>query len=204
MWVQEFDRTAEVIKKVIDQTQADLPKDDAQQINAFLQQYYLRVSPDDLLERDIIDLRGAALAHWHMGRKRAAGENKIRIYNPRFEKHGWQSTHTIVEIIADDMPFLVDSVSMALNRHGLTIHLTIHPVMAVLRDNSGKLLEVQMGRVGDGGAPESYMHFEVDKFAEPEVLDGLVEEIAQVLVDVRKATQDWRPMRKRCSRFYPS
>ena len=42
----------------------------------------------------------------------------MRVYNPQFEEHGWQSTHTAVEIVTDDMPFLIDSVSMELNRAG--------------------------------------------------------------------------------------
>ena len=44
------------------------------------------------------------------------GQAKVRVYNPQIEQHGWQSTHTVVEVVTDDMPFLVDSVSMALNR----------------------------------------------------------------------------------------
>ena len=63
----------------------------------------------------------------------------VRVYNPQVEQHGWQSTHTVVEVVTDDMPFLVDSVSMSLNRLGLLIHITIHPVVAVRRDPEGRL-----------------------------------------------------------------
>ena len=52
----------------------------------------------------------------------------MRVFNPTIEEHGWQSTHTIVEIVNDDMPFLVDSVTMEVNRHGLTLHLIVHPI----------------------------------------------------------------------------
>ena len=58
------------------------------------------------------------------------------------EEHGWQSTHTIIEIVNDDMPFLVDSVTMEVNRHGLTLHLIIHPIVAVVRDADGTLTGV--------------------------------------------------------------
>ena len=59
---------------------------------------------------------------------------RVRAFNPTLEEHGWQSTHTIVEIVNDDMPFLVDSVAMEANRHGLTLHLIIHPILPVERD----------------------------------------------------------------------
>ena len=65
------------------------------------------------------------------------GTPKVRVYNPRFEEHGWQSTHTAVEIVTDDMPFLIDSVSMELNRRGCGVHLIIHPVLRVRRDADG-------------------------------------------------------------------
>ena len=58
---------------------------------------------------------------------------KVRIYNPRLEQHGWQSTHTIVEMVTDDMPFLIDSLGMAMDRLGWHVHLIIHPVFRVRR-----------------------------------------------------------------------
>ena len=61
----------------------------------------------------------------------AGGAPKLRVYNPRLDEHGWQSTHTVIEIVNDDMPFLVDSVTMEVNRQGLTLHLIVHPVLTV-------------------------------------------------------------------------
>ena len=70
-------------------------------------------------------------------RKREPGKARVRVFNPTIEEHGWQSTHTIIEIVNDDMPFLVDSVTMEVNRHGLTLHLIIHPLILVNRDADG-------------------------------------------------------------------
>src|SRR5207249_4476658 len=76
-----------------------------------------------------LDLKGAAAAHLAFGGKFSAGEARIRAYNPVSGQHGWHSTHTAIEIVSDDMPFLVDSVTMEVNRQGLTLHLLIHPVL---------------------------------------------------------------------------
>ena len=74
--------------------------------------------PEDLAELDPLDLYGAALAHWSFARQREPGAASVRVYNPDFEQHGWQSAHTVVEIVTDDMPFLVDSTTMELSGQG--------------------------------------------------------------------------------------
>ena len=108
-------------------------------IEDLIGRYYGQVDPEDLAQRQSADLYGAALSHWSFARKREPGRAKVRVFNPTLEEHGWQSTHTIIEIVNDDMPFLVDSVTMEANRHGLTLHLIMHPLLAVVRDADGTL-----------------------------------------------------------------
>jgi glutamate dehydrogenase len=118
------------------------------------------------------------------------------VYNPRFEEHGWQSTHTVVEVVNNDMPFLVDSTRMEINRRGFGIHLMIHPVMQVRRDDEGKLLEVlPPGSTDEDAIFESVIHVEVDRQTEPEVLEQLHDSVERVLADVHAAVEDWQEMR---------
>ncbi|MFQ5994668.1 MAG: NAD-glutamate dehydrogenase [Acidiferrobacterales bacterium] len=197
MSIQSQNRNAEIIDRLVAESVTKLPKGEVKQVETFLRHYYLLVSPEDLVKQNILDLRGAALAHWHLARQRLPGMAKVHVYNPQFEKHGWQSNHTIVEIVTDDMPFLVDSVSMALNRYGLTIHLTIHPLVKVRRNSKGKLLEVLPLGISDDAMGESFMQFQVDRQTEPEVLEAVTADIEQVIDDVRKACADWPTMRER-------
>ena len=53
-----------------------------------------------------------------------AGMPKVRVYNPEFEQHGWRTGHTVVEVVTDDMPFLVDSTTMELSGHGPTVWIS--------------------------------------------------------------------------------
>jgi glutamate dehydrogenase len=87
-------------------------------LERFVVRYFGQVDPEDLAERAPADLYGAALSHWNFARKREPGHARVRVFNPSVEDDGWQSTHTIIEIVNDDMPFLVDSVTMEVNRHG--------------------------------------------------------------------------------------
>ncbi len=76
-------------------------------------------------------------------KRRLAQELKVRVFNPLYTEHGWQSPYTVIEVITDDMPFLVDSMRMELNRMGLTIHLMIHMGgMCVVRDEQGEIINI--------------------------------------------------------------
>ena len=162
---------------------------------AFLSRYYTGTSPDDLAKRDASDLYGAAVAHLNLARRRTPGQPKIRVYNPQIEQHGWQSTHTIVEIVTDDMPFLVDSVRMVLNRRGYTSHLVVHPVLRFRRGTDGRteaLLDVDDAR--ERSIVEAVIHIEADRQTEQGVLDAITAEVRSAIHDVRVAVEDWKAM----------
>ena len=171
--------------------------EDLDLVLAFITGYYAGVSPDDLAERKADDLYGAAVAHLNLARRRAPGEPKIRVYNPRIEQHGWQSTHTIVEIVTDDMPFLVDSVRMVLNRRGYTSHLVVHPVMRFHRGEEGRIDAIRpVDEAGEGSVVEAVIRIEADRQTEQEVLDAMAAEVRSALDDVRATVEDWGGMRE--------
>src|SRR5437016_2538281 len=172
-------------------------KQDSVLIEEFARLYYAEVDPEELAARAPLDLKGAAAAHLAFGRKFSAGEARIRAYNPVSGQHGWHSTHTAIEIVSDDMPFLVDSVTMEVNRQGLTLHLLIHPVLRALRDANGELLSISQPGESSEGRLESFMHIEGDRQTDPAKLAELEAGIARVLADVRAAVEDWKPMQAR-------
>src|SRR5713226_7091338 len=172
-------------------------KQDSVLIDEFARLYYAEADPEELAAREPRDLQGAAASHLAFGRGLVTGKAKLRAYNPVREQHGWHSTHTVVEIVNDDMPFLVDSVTMEVNRQGLTLHLVIHPVLRVVRDAKGELLSIFQPNESSEGRLESFMHIEVDRQTDPAKLAELEAGIARVLADVRAAVEDWKPMQAR-------
>src|SRR5215217_7419753 len=188
----------ELLDKVVARIREQMPEDQAPQVEEFARQYYGWVEAADLEDRSPIDAYGAALSHWSFAGRREPGEWKIRVYNPHFEEHGWQSTHTIIEMVNDDMPFLVDSTRMEINRQGYAIHMIIHPVMNVRRDEEGRLLEVlPLDADEEDVISESVIHVEVDRQTEPFVLEDLKQAIQKTLADVKAAVKDWPKMRER-------
>src|SRR3954469_25095646 len=170
-----------LIETVCERVRERVRRDAAAQIEEFVRQYYKWVPPEDLVGRTTLDLYGAALAHWTFLDKRPPGTTKVRVYNPDFEQHGWQSTHTVVEIATEDMPFVVDSTIAELTRRSYGIHLLIHPVVQIRRDEEGRFLAI-----GEGEA-ESAGHFKVDRQPAPAELDALRGHLERVLAEVRAA-----------------
>src|SRR5215216_4708439 len=188
----------ELLDKVVARIREQMSEDQAPLVEEFARQYYGWVDTADLEDRSPIDAYGAALSHWSFAGRREPGEWKIRVYNPHFEEHGWQSTHTVVEMVNDDMPFLVDSTRMEINRQGYAIHMILHPVMNVRRDAEGRLLEVLPPDADEEDAiSESVIHVEVDRQTEPFVLEDLKQAIQKTLADVKAAVEDWPKMRER-------
>src|SRR5215471_8132798 len=162
----------------------------------FLRAYFHGVAEEDLAERPPGQLSRAALAHLEFGARRAPGRSLVRVFNPQMQADSFESPHTLVLTVTDDMPFLVDSLGMAFGRAELAVHLIVHPVLLVRRDRRGQLLDI-----GTNGAhaahPESWQLYEIDRVTDPAQLARLQHDLEMTLADVRIAVTDWRAMRER-------
>ncbi|WP_266383863.1 NAD-glutamate dehydrogenase [Streptomyces canus] len=172
---------------------------DSETVLAFLQRYYLHTAPEDLTGRDPVDIYGAALSHFRLGETRPQGTANVRVHTPTVEENGWTCTHTVVEVVTDDMPFLVDSVTNELTRQGRGIHVVIHPQVVVRRDLTGKLIEVltvpPVGDLPHDTHTESWIHVEIDRETDRGDLKQITADLLRVLSDVREAVEDWEKMR---------
>lgn len=196
---QKYRRTSDIKDLLVGEIVASNPKSKTissrKQIERFLRRYAGDVPVEDITGRPPALMARAAIDHLDFGGLRKKGQPLLRIFNPTEKKHGYTSLYTIIEMVNDDMPFLVDSVSAAINRQGLAIHVTVHPVLRVIRDARGRIQDIQP-ESGDGHK-ESFIRFNVDKETDQHVLNVLEHEIYKVLGDVRAAVSDWAKMRDR-------
>jgi glutamate dehydrogenase len=173
---------------------------DGPSVPTLMREYYKHAAPEDLLDRNEADLYGAVMHHLKSGLDRPQGTATVRVYTPTVDAEGWSADgHTVVEVVTDDMPFLVDSVTMALAQDEHEVHLVIHPQLVVRRDVAGRLQEV----LGDHAdvtphdlARESWMHLEVDRIPAAD-LPEVQQHLEKVLTDVREAVEDWPRMHDR-------
>ncbi|MGA5323542.1 NAD-glutamate dehydrogenase [Streptomyces seoulensis] len=178
---------------------------DSEAVLAFLQRYYLHTAPEDLADRDPVDVFGAAVSHYRLAESRPQGTANVRVHTPTVEENGWTCSHTVVEVVTDDMPFLVDSVTNELTRQGRGIHVVIHPQVVVRRDVTGKLIEVlptgPHGELPHDAHVESWIHVEIDRETDRADLKQISADLLRVLSDVREAVEDWEKMREAAVRI---
>ena len=166
------------------------------QVALFAEQFFGIISLDELTQRRLSDLAGCTLSAWRLLERFDHAQPQVRVYNPDYERHGWQSTHTAVEVLHHDLPFLVDSVRTELNRRGYSIHTLQTTVLSVRRGSKGELLEIlPKGTQGEDVLQESLMYLEIDRCANSAELNVLSKELEQVLGEVRVAVADFEPMK---------
>ncbi|GAA2214668.1 NAD-glutamate dehydrogenase [Nonomuraea monospora] len=162
---------------------------------SFLRFYYRHVAPEDLLDRNPVDVYGPAMSQRRLAEVRPQGRAVVRAYTPTLDENGWDPGHSVVEVVTDDMPFLVDSVTMELDRHDLGVHLVVHPQMRVRRDMTGRMLGRGQEDVTGQMLVESWIHIEIDRQSDPEALKAIEADLQRVLTDVRHSVEDFRKMR---------
>jgi len=166
----------------------------------YLKYYFRRVPLDDIAREAPATLATIVSNQLDFLKIRLPGQTLTRVFNPNMETDGWESQHTIIEMLNDDMPFLVDTATLTFSEMKLGVHLIVHPVMRFKRDKQGKLTAIyQKKKVGPGkkqGKAESVMHFQVDRKTRPEDLEKIGKRLKAALNDVRMAVSDWRSIEK--------
>jgi len=178
-----------------------------EELAILLHRYYRHVAHEDIAERSPSDVYGAAMSQYRLAAERPQGTASVRVFTPTVDEHGWSSGgHTVAEIVTDDMPFLVDSVTMALSQNGRSIHLVVHPQFLVRRDVTGQMTGLVDGDADVQGADdahdvirESWMHVEIDRESDREELAQIQEDLTRVLRDVREAVEDWQKMQAKAN-----
>ncbi|MFA0391134.1 NAD-glutamate dehydrogenase [Vibrio splendidus] len=162
-------------------------------VTQLAQHLFSNVSHDDLTQRNESDLYGAVVSLWHHINEKKADEISVRVFNPTVSRQGWQSTHTIVEIVVPDSPFLVDSVKMALTRLDLSSHLMLHNPTQISRSDKGSVVGVS----NNEGAFQSLFHIEVDRLSSKAEMTALKTELLDIFTDTGLVVNDWLQMVER-------
>ncbi|MFT5721522.1 MAG: glutamate dehydrogenase, partial [Motiliproteus sp.] len=183
------------IEQVKQRLAARMPLRHAEQASRLAEQYYAQSIALEIAADPHEDLYGALLCLWHSLQAREPHCPLVQVYNPNVEDQGWHTTHSVIEILTDDMPFLVASVCMELSRRDLRIHKMTHPVLRVRRDQAGKLLEIlEPDQQHPDARDEALMRIEIDQQTDSEALLQLVEAIKHILKDISLAVADWPKM----------
>ncbi len=193
----------DLLRRGVDHAEQGHPPEDRRRLADLVRDYFAHVAPADLVGNDPTDLIGLVTSHRKLAAQRDPDETKVAVYTPTVNEHGWSCGHTVVQIVADDMPFLVDSASLSITRAGHDLHLLIHPQLVVLRDDGGRLQRVvgllsdhPRGTWPEGAIAEAWITIEINRESDPAELVAIEQRAAHALSDVRAAVRDWPRMKE--------
>jgi len=191
----------QLIQDLLDYAAKKISKNELVNFGKFLISYYRSVADEEMEGRTLEELFGIAYSHWISLANRKPGEINLNVYNPNMENNGWQSRRTVIQLTQDDMPFLIDTMVMELNRLGINMHFILHTsYFRVLRTPEGLVSKVlgPEDPVEDGSVVEAPVYIEIDRQEDaPKVLKNIQKNLIKVLGDVCLAVSDYSKMRKK-------
>jgi len=188
-----------ILKNVAQLIKKKVPKDSAELVEQFANLLYSNISSLDLSNRNDSDMYGATLSLWSSLNEHTDDEPVIHVFNPSVSKNGWKSSHTIIEVIVKDMPFLVDSIRIALNRLGLSPHLMLNSPLKMVRDKNKNITKISssVDTTIKATSEETIFFIEIDRQAGKKELDAIKAELLSVVEDITLTVNDWQPMLKK-------
>jgi len=187
---------SEILEYLSNEISKRLPKTKSELLLKFIEHYYLTAPERDLKNWRLDDLYGSTLNIWEFLQAKSERTGRVRVFNPDYEKHGWQSTHTVIEVSALDMPFIVDSLRIELNRLDVTIHSITNAVFSVKRNDTGEITDfISSGKsTNETYSRESVVAIEVDRHTNQEKLELIRTSLQEVLQEVRRVVDDFSSM----------
>lgn len=180
-----------VLSQLKDRLFSELDQDTATRINDFAERFFHTSSASELAQTPLDNLYGMTLSSWEFLQSFDGTAPRVRVFNPNPEQYGWHSNHTVIQLLFKDMPFLVDSVRMELNRQQAGIHV-IHS--AVLRNHRK---DCKLQAAGGEEKAESCMYLEIDRHTDEDWMKQLGRSLAEVQLLVAAAVNDYQAMTDR-------
>ncbi|GAA0785157.1 NAD-glutamate dehydrogenase [Roseibium denhamense] len=186
-------------KQLIDAVHASLAEDDPA-LADFAAAFYDRAAAEDLVLYSAEELQGFAREAWQDFQTHDLGTHRVSLVDPAFKAKGTKARNlTVIEVVNDNMPFLVDSVMDELQDSKLEVHLVLHPIFIVERDSGGKLLSAVARKKPPKrkDRQESVIHIHVTRIESDDDRQALTNRLDRVLKNVRSVVDDFKPMQER-------
>ncbi|WP_428312374.1 NAD-glutamate dehydrogenase [Hydrocarboniphaga sp.] len=168
------------------QNRADAPPHSA----GFIRAFYDTSSIDALRLRSEDELLALAFNQLRWTQGRQTGELKLRLLRPG-ESADALAGLALVETCVDDMPYLVDTVAIAVREAGVSIDWAVHPILKLRRDAGGQIVAIGDAAAADAGAGlESWIHMEFEPLPNEAAYAALEQELNDSLADLRRAVGD--------------
>lgn len=161
----------------------------------FAECYFSRFPLDELAGRYLGDVFGGVYQWWRYIQQFDGQRPKVSLFNPKLDVEGWVCPHTVLVVQQKDMPFLVDSIRIELNRRNIAIHSIKSTVLNVVRDAKHQLLDIQSVDASEPAAQkEAFIYLEINLLTLKSELDDITQSLLSVLAELSAVVRDFQPM----------
>lgn len=181
----------ELLDALYERLTPHFPKDKQADLRVLIDNLFKHASMHDLVSYELTDLAGLVVSLWRTLQQHQSGHQQVAVFNPNVEENEWQSPHTIVTVLHEDVPFVIDSVRLTLNRLGVNIHTIFHASLGVARTKSG-----EFDSFDKNNPRELLLCIEVDRTTVAserddiaKAINGVVDEVKRVITDYPKILQ---------------
>jgi glutamate dehydrogenase len=184
-----------------------LDVDSARRLRAYARIFFETFPLQELEARQQRDIYASTYFLWTELQRLNCETPRVLVFNPSLEEHGWTSDHTVVAVIGRDMPFLLDSLRLALDRRSIPIHMLHSAVLEIERDVEGELLDFSAPDAnsddprGSSSSREAVVYLEIGRHSTQEDLASIEQDLGSVIADVSLAVEDFEAMRSKAGKL---
>ncbi|MEH6453903.1 MAG: NAD-glutamate dehydrogenase domain-containing protein, partial [Psychromonas sp.] len=148
----------DILDQVFSRLKAHFTESQQKTLQQFINKVFCDVSINDLTQMTQADIAGLTVSLWREIQDWQAPCAKIRIFNPDVEQDEWQSAHTVVSVLCRNIPFVIDTLKLILNKLNIKLHRISYSEISVTRNENNELVSLD-----DAEANELLIYFEIDK-----------------------------------------
>lgn len=171
-------------------------------IQLLAKKYFNHYPLEELVGRRLSDVFGSLYQWWQFIQQYDRQQPKVRLFNPSLAQDGWICPHTALVVLQKDMPFLVDSIRIELNRRNIAIYTIKSTVFDLVRNPNNKLVELIEGENGHAvqSLPgeknkEALIVMEISVHTDQQELEEISQSLHSILADVERVVDDYQLMR---------
>ena len=170
----------------------------AKSIKKFSRRFFETIDLLELRRSNLRDVYGGMFGAWHLLQNYDSSQARVKVFNPDYEKHGWQSPFTVIVVHCKQRSFVIDSLRMELNRRNITMHTIHNNFFTLQRDADGKLIRMADSRQqvsGDDWQREALIYIEISRHSASDKKDELAQTLQRIMAEVDTVVDDFEPMR---------
>ena len=161
----------------------------------FAEHYFSRYPMEDLVGRHLTDMFGCVYQWWRYLHKFDGETSKVTLFNPKLDVDGWVCPHTVLVVLQRDMPFLVDTIRIEMNRRNIAIHAIKSTLLKVQRDPKNQLVRLlEVGEEEKITGNEAFVYVEINLLTSEDELKNIAQSVLSVLAELAAVVRDFQPM----------